>query len=516
MGMKIPKDILNIHKAFIRNGYKLYIVGGAVRDYVLGLSPKDFDLATDAKPEDVLKIANREGFHSTEVGKAFGVVVLNGHEIATFRKDIGTGRRPSAVDYTDIEGDVRRRDLTINALFYDISRREIVDLVGGIADLKRNKIKTVGNAIERFSEDALRKLRALRFAAKLGGKFDRSTYEAIAADPSLPNVSIERIRDEFVKSIQSAKSTRKYLQIADATKILPLIFPNLKYNKRDFVEQNNHVLLIAYLFRQYTPKRVHDELKRLTYTTEEAEAIKYLLQLQDFDPINIVKLKRQHHTLSDSEILEWGTMIGKNFKKFVQFQLSVDAKELMRLGYKGRELGDEIDKRERARYLGLKESLDTLKNINSFKDLFNILPNDLQKLVYNLKNTPQRPDYHPEGNTLKHTIVVVNRALKERDLDMAIAAIFHDLGKPHTTIINPKTGYPSQPGHEKYSAKYVKEYANWIKEIGANPANIYYIVRNHMKFKILKNPNKIKKLKSFRAADKLSRFSKHDRGGFDI
>ncbi len=86
--MKIPKDILAIHKAFKRAGYKLYVVGGAVRDHVLGKTPKDFDLASDAKPEDVLKIAERNGFHTTEVGKAFGVVVINGHEVAAFRKDV--------------------------------------------------------------------------------------------------------------------------------------------------------------------------------------------------------------------------------------------------------------------------------------------------------------------------------------------------------------------------------------------------------------------------------------------
>lgn len=515
--MKIPKDIQEIHAAFKQNGYKLYVVGGAVRDYVLGKRPKDFDLATDAKPDEVLKIAKSEGLHCTEVGKAFGVVVVNGHEVATFRKDIGKkGRRPSAVDYTDIEGDVRRRDLTINALFYDIERGEIVDLVGGIADLKKNKIKTVGDAVERFDEDPLRKLRALRFAARLGGKFDRNTYEAIAADPSLSDVSNERIRDEFVKSIKSAKSTRKFLQIADATKVLSLIFPNLKYSKKDFVEQNNHILLLAYLFKQYTPKRVYNELKRLTYTSEEAENIKFLLQLQNFDPINIIKLKRQHHTLSDKEILEWGTMVGQNFKKFVQFRLSVDATELMRLGYKGRELGDEISKRERANYLQLKESADILKKVKNFKDLFKLLPKELQKLIYDLKNTPQRPDFHTEGNVLKHTIVVVNRSLKENDLDMAIAAIFHDLGKPQTTIINPKTGYHSQPNHAKYSAKFVKRHTDWIKEIGANPANVYYIVRNHMKFKRLKDPIKRKKMLSFRAKDKLQKFSKHDKGGLNV
>ena len=108
---------------------------------LLGKRPKDFDLATDAKPDEVLKIAKDLGMKTVEVGKSFGVVMVGGHEILTFRKDIGKGRRPSSVDYTDIEGDVRRRDLTVNGLFYDIDKKEIVDLVGGIADLKKKKLE---------------------------------------------------------------------------------------------------------------------------------------------------------------------------------------------------------------------------------------------------------------------------------------------------------------------------------------------------------------------------------------
>ena len=161
LSMSIPSDIRAIHTLFKKKGYKLYVVGGAVRDAILGSSPKDFDLATDAKPDDVLQIAQDGGYKTAEVGKSFGVVIVGGHEIATFRKDIGKGRRPTAVDYTDIKGDVQRRDLTINALFFDIGRGEIVDLVGGIKDLKKKKIRTVGKPEERFDEDPLRKEKEL-------------------------------------------------------------------------------------------------------------------------------------------------------------------------------------------------------------------------------------------------------------------------------------------------------------------------------------------------------------------
>ena len=159
---------------------------------------------------------------------------------------------------------------------------------------------------------------------------------------------------------------------------------------------------------------------------------------------------------------------------------------------------------------GLKEM-----GITDFKSLFKKMPSDLQKRVYNLKNFGQRVDKHPEGNVLKHTITVVNRSIKEDDIDIAIAAMFHDIGKDETAGIHPKKGHITHFGHEKVSASLVKKYRNWIESVGGNTANIFYIVKNHTKYKQLDNMRikKVMKLKAFRAFDKLSKFSKHDRGG---
>ena len=162
---------------------------------------------------------------------------------------------------------------------------------------------------------------------------------------------------------------------------------------------------------------------------------------------------------------------------------------------------------------GLKEM-----GITDFKSLFIKMPSDLQKRVYNLKNFGQRIDKHPEGNVLKHTITVVNRSIKEDDIDIAIAAMFHDIGKDETAGIHPKKGHITHFGHEKVSANLVKQYRDWIKSVGGNPANVYYIVKNHMRFKQLDNMRiqKVMKLKAFRAFDKLGKFSKHDRSGLDV
>ena len=155
--------------------------------------------------------------------------------------------------------------------------------------------------------------------------------------------------------------------------------------------------------------------------------------------------------------------------------------------------------------------------ITDFKSLFKKMPSDLQKRVYNLKNFGQRADKHPEGNVLKHTITVVNRSIKEDDIDIAIAAMFHDIGKDETAGIHPKKGHITHFGHEKVSAGLVKKYRKWIESIGGNADAVHFIVKNHMRYKQLSDmrPKKQADLKSNPNFDKLSRFSKHDRSGLD-
>jgi len=515
--LNIPTDVIKIHKAFKKNGKKLYVVGGAVRDAILGKSPKDFDLATDAKPDEVEKIANDNNISNKGIGKSFGVVSLfinkNEYEIATFRKDIGKGRRPSSVDYTDIHGDVKRRDLTVNALFYDIDRKEIVDLVGGIEDLKKKNIRTVGKAKERFDEDPLRKLRALRFWTRLGGRLDKELLDALQNDPSLKGVSGERIRDEFLKSIKSSKNTKEYMEMCDKIGFTSQILPNLKVTK-PYPKTNDYILLLAWILRKNSPIVINKILNSIKYSNKEVDEIVYLNTLQDFTPEKVLVYKKGQSKADDSRIIMFGKMIGKDFKKFIKFKPSVRGNDAPS-DVKGPAIGLWIANKEKENYLneGLKEM-----GITDFKSLFKKMPSDLQKRVYNLKNFGQRIDKHPEGNVLKHTITVVNRSIKEDDIDIAIAAMFHDIGKDETAGIHPKKGHITHFGHEKVSAGLVKKYKNWIESVGGNTANVYYIVKNHMRFKQLDNMRiqKVMKLKAFRAFDKLGKFSKHDRSGLDI
>ncbi len=353
--LNIPSDIKKIYKLFKKNKKQLYIVGGAVRDAILGKSPKDFDLTTDAKPDEVLKIAKQGGFKTVEVGKQFGVVIVGGHEIATFRKDIGKGRRPDAVDFTDIQGDVKRRDLTINALFYDMGRGEIVDLVGGIADLKKKKIRTVGNADERFDEDPLRKLRAVRFAGSVGGKMSKDTWASLKKNADISGVSAERIRDEFIKGITKAKNVPNYFKMLKTLGMFKQIFPGLSVLHRK-INTNDYKLQIAYMLQTNDKDKVKSKLNSLKYTNVEVNDIWLLIHMSR--PAEVIqdlpsfKKLQSNSSLSSSQIKEWGRI---NSSKYVtqlwNWKLSVTSKDAIDKGYLNQGIGKYIRDEEEKLFL---------------------------------------------------------------------------------------------------------------------------------------------------------------------
>lgn len=181
-------------------GHIAYFAGGCVRDRLLGLVPKDYDVATDAPPDRV-----RELFRKTQsVGAAFGVMLVRHGgsmiEVATFRSDgpYADGRRPDSVTFATAEADAQRRDFTINGLFFDPIDAKLIDHVGGQADLSAKVLRAIGDPAARFAEDHLRLLRAVRFAARFGLSIDPATASAIdAAAPLLPRISAERIAEEL-------------------------------------------------------------------------------------------------------------------------------------------------------------------------------------------------------------------------------------------------------------------------------------------------------------------------------
>ena len=207
-------------------GWHAFFVGGCVRDLLLGRQPKDFDIVTNAPPGEVIELfpaANLVGAH-------FGVVLVGGVEVATYRSEGGyqDGRHPDKVQFeTDPARDVERRDFTINALLMDPFSDEIVDFVGGRADLESGVIRAIGNPATRFEEDHLRMLRAIRFAARLGFEVEPETFAAIKAHaPMIHRVSAERVRDELLR-ILTEGGARRGLELLDATGLLHEILPEV-------------------------------------------------------------------------------------------------------------------------------------------------------------------------------------------------------------------------------------------------------------------------------------------------
>ncbi len=198
--MSDPRDAaISIVRLLQQRGHVAYLAGGCVRDRLRGVEPKDYDVATDARPELVRKLFRKTQF----VGEAFGVVIVHvgGErvEVATFRTEWGyeDGRRPTHVEFSDAEHDARRRDFTINGLFEDPIAERVIDHVEGQADLSRGIVRAIGDPQERFAEDYLRMLRAPRFAAALGFRLERKTAAAIRQfAPKLGIISRERIGQE--------------------------------------------------------------------------------------------------------------------------------------------------------------------------------------------------------------------------------------------------------------------------------------------------------------------------------
>jgi poly(A) polymerase len=191
---------IQIIKTLRKEGFCALLAGGCVRDMLLGRVAKDYDVVTDARPQEIIKLFRR----TLKIGAKFGVVMVMIHkqkiEVATFRTEYGyaDGRHPGNVKFSDAKNDAVRRDFTINGMFYDFAAKKVIDHVGGQADLQNRLIRTIGNASERFGEDYLRMLRAVRFSTQLGFVIEKKTFKAICRHaPKIIRISGERISMEL-------------------------------------------------------------------------------------------------------------------------------------------------------------------------------------------------------------------------------------------------------------------------------------------------------------------------------
>ena len=320
-------------------GFQAYWVGGCVRDLVMGREPKDYDVATDASPDDVQKLFPG----SLTVGAQFGVVVVPHQsgptEVATFRSDgrYLDGRHPVEVRFTRTpEADVRRRDFTINGLLYDPVTEKVLDFVGGQADIRARRLRTIGDPLARFQEDRLRMLRAVRFAARFRFTLDpaaRAVIQELAS--TIHQVSAERIRDEIVKILTEGQARRGF-ELLDEMGLLRELLPEVKAlegvaQPPEFHPEGDvwtHTLMMLEALQHPTTTLalgalLHDIGKPATFVVRErirfdghveigvkmAEQICHRLKLSSRDTERVVALVSQHMRFKDFRAMRRSTQL---------------------------------------------------------------------------------------------------------------------------------------------------------------------------------------------------------------
>ena len=252
----VPTTLLNVldEKPFLKelsnlyakNGFQIYLVGGAVRDGILGIETKDFDFTTDASSEDSIKMLNKNDYKTTEIGRAFGTIETTVGDysihITTYREDKYNkdSRKPEIKTSGELETDLRRRDFTVNAIAYDINNSEIIDPHGGLKDLSEGLIRTPDTADISFSDDPLRMLRACRFVSTHGFTPNNELFKAISKNVErIEIVSTERIRDEFTKLL-TGKEPSLGLKAFVESGLSELIMPELNELKIEVDPKHHH------------------------------------------------------------------------------------------------------------------------------------------------------------------------------------------------------------------------------------------------------------------------------------
>ncbi len=280
-------QVKKICQTLEKEGHIAWLAGGSVRDALLGIKPKDFDIATSATPEQVETLFPK----TVAVGKSFGVIKIvtkNGDfEVASFRKDglYIDGRRPESVEFSSPQEDALRRDFTINALFYDIKSAKIHDFVGGITDINGKILRTVGEPSRRFDEDKLRILRAVRFVSQLGFELDSQTLGAVRRlSTHVSVVSGERLFAEMTK-LFNGKFLRKALPIYLDVGLHNVLFNSqnldLKLFNKDF-QSKNPVLIWALLFSSFSDYEKRREFYlKLKVSGEFQKSVEEILRLAE-------------------------------------------------------------------------------------------------------------------------------------------------------------------------------------------------------------------------------------------
>ena len=362
---KLPKSVINVLNILKSNGYEAYIVGGAVRDSLLSRKLSDFDICTNAVPDEVRRIFLEKKYKVIETGIKHGTVTVSynntSYEVTTFRNDGAylDNRHPEKVEFSNsLEEDLMRRDFTINALACDIDGN-IIDYHDGIKDLHKKIIRTVGDPNKRFQEDALRMLRAIRFMASLKFKIDDQTKDAILENAKLiKNVKIERINKEVMQILDNSLNVD--LKTYERLFKLAYDYP-FDLNDKDYeiiARFPSHEMKIAYLFNKYDVDELTDRLNDLKISNEKKELINILID-ESFhyspnylDNYHIKKYLSNYGEdlgfiiiqylcyLNNLDILIYKDKIDRLLPSVVNLKnLDLNGEDLIELGYSGKDIG---------------------------------------------------------------------------------------------------------------------------------------------------------------------------------
>lgn len=373
-----PKErALYIVEKLVQAGHTAYFAGGYVRDSLLGIPSTEIDIATSATPVDIQSLFPK----TVAVGAAFGVIVVvyeeGSFEVATFRHDqlYVDGRHPKGVDFSTPEEDAKRRDFTINGMFLDPIKDQILDFVGGQEDLDKQIIRAIGDPQKRFEEDRLRMLRAVRFSHRLNFPIEKKTQEAIKtyADTLLPSVSIERIWQELTK-MAAHGNFPKALEMMDSLGLLRVIFPELEeFSPQDLEGLTSSklpvVAFLLFLFPSFTLEALLELCREMKTSGEEIKLLEYLYHAKHAsDPQSWANLYADPRfeifllTLSEKEKtrhIEEKQRLSFYVKRIEAKKPLITAKDLMREGISaGPKMGDLL---KRAEQIAINELIEDPK-----------------------------------------------------------------------------------------------------------------------------------------------------------
>lgn len=355
----LPSDIKNLSMIFQMNNFDMFLVGGCVRDTFLNKESKDFDVCTNATPTQIKSILTFNNIPFNEQGAHFGVIVAKlseDVEIATFRSDFSSdtgNNKDTTVQFgVTLNEDLQRRDLTINAIALNLSNNKIIDPFNGIEDLKNGIIRTVGKAHDRFLEDNLRKLRAIRFCTRLGFTLHQDIIDNITNNPIL-NISKERIVTELQNTFDKCKDVNLLISLLNNLNLTNTIFDNI-------ITTNNNISITCFnsfllSFIDISNTNIKEKLLGLKFSVKTAHTVDTIIKLKTLDSFDVIKVNKalKKCDISLDSVLSFiDVQFAEQVKFLWNFEIDKNiVQQFIDSGIQGKDLGDAISQWAQHKFL---------------------------------------------------------------------------------------------------------------------------------------------------------------------